>query len=123
MIVEVPRITKNAAPAVSLGPLQSWIPALLAIGAICAVFGVVFQREIVGAVRVWATSLAYNYCFLVLPLALTLLWTRRGILIASRPVVAPWALLPVAAASAFWAAAALLDVLELEQFAVVALFE
>ena len=111
----------NSAPAVT--PLRAWVPTLVAVAMACAVFGVAFQREIVGALRVWMGSTAYNHCFLILPLAVTLLWDRRETVAMLRPRPAPWILVLVPLLSAVWVAAALLDVLEAEQLLVVALFE
>jgi exosortase A len=103
--------------------LRVWIPTLFWIAAACAAFGIAFQHEIAGAVRVWNGSTAYNHCYLVLPLAAALLWTRRDLLAQLRPEPAWWALLLLAPAAALWLAAALLDVLEAEQLSVVLLFE
>ena len=76
MTVHAPKIgLPIARPA-----LRVWIPTLLWIAALCAVFGLVFQYEIRGAVRVWDDSTAYNHCYLVLPLAGALLWMRRDVL-------------------------------------------
>lgn len=118
----------NTSPAVSASApavtaLQAWVPALVAVAIACAVFGVAFQREIVGALHVWMESTAYNHCFLVLPLVAVLLWNRRETVALLRPRPAPWALALVPLLSAAWVAAALLDVLEAEQLVVVSLFE
>lgn len=121
MSVETPRLLSNGAPAES--PLRAWLPALASIAVAGAVLGLVFRREMAGAVRVWLDSTAYHHCFLVLPLAGVLLWNRREVVAALRPNPSPWALALVPALSALWAAAALLDVLEAEQLVVLALFE
>jgi exosortase A len=122
------RMTVNASPSVggsgaAVTPLRAWMPALVSVTIACAVFGLAFQREIVGAVRVWTQSTAYNHCFLVLPLVAALLWNRREAVVLLRPWPAPWALALVLALSVVWLAAALLDILEAEQLVVVALFE
>jgi exosortase A len=121
-------MTANTSPSVgdsapTITPLQAWAPALVAVAIACAVFGVAFERELVGAVRVWNGSTAYNHCFLILPLVAVLLWNRRDIIALLRPRPAPWALALVLALSVVWLAAALLDILEAEQLVVVALFE
>ena len=121
-------MTVNASPSVrdsatTVTPLRAWVPALVSVAIACAVFGFAFQREIVGAVRVWAGSTAYNHCFLILPLVAALLWNRRETVALLRPRPAPWALALVPALSVVWVAAALVDVLEAEQLVVVALFE
>ncbi len=41
------------------------------------VLGWLFSREVVAAVQTWIASTAYNHCFLVIPIALYLLWDRR----------------------------------------------
>ncbi len=121
-------MTVNASPSVrdavaAITPLRAWAPALVSIAMACAVFGLAFQREIVGAVRVWSESTAYNHCFLILPLVAALLWNRREAIALLRPSPTPWALVLALALSVVWVAAALLDVLEAEQLVVVALFE
>jgi exosortase A len=120
MTVNAPKI---ADPIAASPVLAAWLPALLSIAAVCAVFGLVFQREIVGAVKVWNASTAYNHCFLVLPLAGALLWMRRDVIAQLRPTPSWWPLALVPVLSAVWAIAALLDILEAEQLVVVALFE
>ena len=121
-------MTVNASRSVSdptavVTPLRAWAPVLAAIAIACAVFGLAFQQEIVGAVRVWIGSTAYNHCFLVLPLVAVLLWSRRDIIASLWPQTAVWALALVPPLSAVWVAAALMDILEAEQLVVVALFE
>ncbi len=74
MTVHAPKIGLPIAPPA----LRVWIPTLLWIASLCAVFGLVFQYEIRGAVRIWDESTAYNHCYLVLPLAGALLWMRQG---------------------------------------------
>jgi exosortase A len=120
MTVNAPKIAGSIAASPALA---AWLPALLSIAAVCAVFGLVFQREIVGAVRVWNDSTAYNHCLLVLPLAGALLWMRRDVIAQLRPTPSWWPLALVPVLSAIWAIAALLDILEAEQLVVVALFE
>jgi exosortase A len=120
MTVQTPKI---GLPIASPSALRVWTPTLLWIAAACAVFGIVFQHEIAGAIRVWNQSTAYNHCYLVLPLAGALLWMRRDLLAKMRPAPSWPLLLLLPAASALWLAAALLDVLEGEQLSAVLLFE
>src|SRR5579863_8995847 len=103
MTAESPRSIRETVPAVT--DLQAWLPALVAITVVCAVFGFAFQPEIVGAVRVWTVSLAYNYGFLILPLVAALVWHRRTSVASLQPVPAPWALALVPALSTVWLAA------------------
>jgi exosortase A len=104
-------------------PVRAWLPALIAIAAVGIVFAIGFQREIIAAVKVWNGSTAYNHCYLVLPVVAVLLWSRRAVIIGSRPVPTFWPLLLLPALAALWSAAALVDVMEIEQLAAVMLFE
>ena len=55
MTVHAPKI---GLPIAAPPALRVWIPTLLWIAALCAVFGLVFQYEIRGAVRIWNESTA-----------------------------------------------------------------
>lgn len=120
MTVHTPKI---GLPIAAPPALRVWIPALFWIAASCAVFGIVFQHEIAGAIRVWNGSTAYNHCYLVLPLIGALLWMRRDLLARLSPAPSWWPLVLLPGVSALWLAATLLDVLEAEQLSVVLLFE
>ena len=115
--------TPNQQPIVGSSLAPGWWPALILIGVASLVFGVVFQQEITGAVRVWIDSTAYNHCFLVLPLAGFLLWERRSTISSLSPYPALWPLLMMPLLSAIWLAAAVLDIQEGRQLAVVAMFQ
>jgi exosortase A len=103
--------------------LRAWLPSLIALAVASGVFGSAFWTEIAAAVRVWMDSTAYNHCFLVLPLIGILLWTRRKVVASAHPSPMPGALLLLPGLALFWAAAALLDLLEAEQLLVVGLFD
>jgi exosortase A len=120
MTVHAPKI---GLPAAAQPALRVWIPTLLGITALFVVFGVVFQHEIAGAIRVWNGSTAYNHCYLVLPMVGMLLWMRRDVLMQLRPAPSWWPLLLLPGASALWLAATLLDVLEGAQLSMVLLFQ
>jgi len=96
-------------------PSRQWQFLGLAIAAAVMVLGAVFWREVAGAWRVWLASPTYNHCFLVLPIALYLIWDRRHLLanLTPRPDFRALALLPLL--SAAWLMAAVLGVLELQQ--------
>src|SRR6516225_7607028 len=115
--------TPNQQPMVGSSLAPGWWPALILIGVASLVFGVVFQQEITGAVRVWIDSTAYNHCFLVLPLAGFLLWERRSTISSLSPYPALWPLLMMPLLSAIWLVAAVLDIQEGRQLAVVAMFQ
>ena len=58
-------------------PWRPWRDLIPALGLAALVLGAVFWREIGGAWRVWLSSPTYNHCFLVLPIALYMIWDRR----------------------------------------------
>src|SRR5205823_14257469 len=63
------------------------------------------------------------HCFLILPLAGFVLWERRAVIasVSPRPVLWPLLLMPLL--SAVWLIAAVLDIQEGRQLAMVAMFE
>jgi exosortase A len=115
--------TPNGQPIVSSLLAPGWRSALILIGVASVIFGVAFQQEITGAVRVWIDSTAYNHCFLVLPLAAFLLWERRAVISAVSPSPVLWPLLMMPALSAIWLLAAVLDIQEGRQLLMVAMFQ
>lgn len=102
---------------------SSWITAgatlIVAAVALC----LLFAAEAKGAYEVWLDSTAYSHCFLVLPVALFLAWTRRNALEWLAPQSEIKWLLLLAPLSFLWLSAALISVLELQQLVVVAMFE
>jgi exosortase A len=104
-------------------PVYGWRLAVGLIGLASLVFGVVFHHDLAAAVRVWISSTAYNHCFLILPLVGFLLWERRTAIAAASPLPAFWPLLLMPLLSGVWLVAAILDVNEGRQLAVVAMFE
>jgi exosortase A len=115
--------TPNRQPIVSSSLAPGWWPALILIGVASLVFGAVFRQEITGAVHVWIDSTAYNHCFLVLPLTGFLLWERRSTISSLSPYPALWPLLMMPLLSAIWLLAAVLDIQEGRQLAMVAMFQ
>jgi exosortase A len=115
--------TPNGQPIITPFLAPGWRPALILIGAASIVFGIAFRQEIIGAVRVWIDSTAYNHCFLVLPLAGFLLWERRTIISSVSPRPALWPLLLMPALSAIWLVAAVLNIQEGRQLVMVAMFQ
>ena len=96
---------------------------MVLIGIASLVFGIVFRREITGAVQVWIESTAYNHCFLILPLVGFLLWERRAVISSVSPRAVLWPLLMMPPLSAGWLLAAVLDIQEGRQLVTVAMFD
>ncbi len=104
----MPRALKGTSVALALG---------------LAVLALLFQEEIGAAIRVWLNSTAYNHCFLVLPIALYLIWDRRTTLIGVPIQPVPWlgiVALPVGAA---WLIADQLGIMEGRQLMLMCLVE
>jgi exosortase A len=115
--------TPNGQPIISSLLAPGWRLALILIVIASIVLGIAFRQEIIGAVRVWVDSTAYNHCFLVLPLAGFLLWERREVISLVSPRPALWPLLTMPALSAIWLLAAVLDIQEGRQLVMVVMFQ
>lgn len=102
---------------------RRWLVALLCVGGAVAALGALFPAEIVGAYRVWTGSTAFSHCFLILPLALYLVWDRRGNLAHVAPRPTWWALPLMPILSGLWLVAAVLGVLELQQLVLLSMAE
>jgi len=120
VVLRSPPSSRSIAQSV-LAP--GWWPATVLIALAGLVLGVVFARDVSGAVRVWMGSTAYNHCFLILPLIAFLLWERRTVfwLVSPRPTLWPLLLMPLL--SGVWLVAAVLDIQEGRQLALVAIFQ
>jgi exosortase A len=95
--------------------------AVLALGLLA--LGLLFQEEIVAAIRVWDSSTAYNHCFLVIPIAAYLAWDRRDLLrgFAAHPL--PWAALLVLPLAAAWLVAERLGIMEGRQLVLITMVQ
>lgn len=102
---------------------SGWIRAGLALGVVLAAIAPLFSHEIMGALRVWTGSTAYNHCFLVIPIVIYLCWQRRAALADLAPRPAPLGLIAIFLLSWMWLFAAKLDVLELRQLLFMSLVE
>src|SRR5215472_14594890 len=100
-------------------PSIQWRIALLTIAIAIGVLGFVFASDVTLAVRVWIASTAYNHCFLILPLVGFLLWERRAVIASLSPAPAWWPLLLMPLLTAVWLIAAILDINEGRQLALV----
>ncbi|HEU0155565.1 MAG TPA: exosortase A [Stellaceae bacterium] len=110
-------------PAARSAAARDWRAALVAIGLAAVVFGIVFRAEIAAAVRVWIESTAYNHCFLIIPLTGFLLWERRSTIRAVAPAPKLWPVAIMPLISVVWLVAAVLDIYEVREIAVMAMFE
>jgi exosortase A len=78
-----------------------------------------FTAEGAAAIATWENSTAYNHCWLVLPVAAWLAWTRRHQLFGLRPSPTPLAAVGALLASCAWLVSERLGVMEGRQLAVI----
>ncbi|HUC73226.1 MAG TPA: exosortase A [Stellaceae bacterium] len=126
-------LARRAPPEVAVGVAEhparraavapGWRTAAIVITAAILCFGLVFRHDTEVAVVTWIGTTAYNHCFLIVPLAGFLLWERRAVFSAVSPTPSFWPLVAMPVLSAVWLAAAVLDLNEGRQLAVVAMFE
>jgi exosortase A len=84
---------------------------------------VIFRQDVMGAVKVWIGSATYNHCFLIVPIALYMIWQRRADLglLTPKPEIRALFLVPVF--SLGWLAASVFDVLEARQFMILSIIQ
>ncbi len=102
---------------------QGWLAAGIALGLAAIALCGLFWREAEGAYTVWSTSTAYNHCFLILPVAIYLAWTRRYVFSTLSPHPDWRMLLLLVPLSLMWVVAALISVLEIQQLIVLSMFQ
>jgi exosortase A len=100
-----------------------WRRVGLALGLGLLLLGALFNREIVAAVQTWDASTAYNHCFLIIPIALYLLWDRRFDLIGIAPRPMPVALLLGLPLAFVWLVAERLGIMEGRQLVAISFVE
>jgi exosortase A len=113
----------NPVPGLALTTAREWCIATGAALACLAVLCAVFSQEVVGAVRVWIDSETYNHCFLVIPIALYLIWQRREILATLVPRPDYRALPLILGLSVLWFGVSVLGILEAQQFVVMTMMQ
>jgi exosortase A len=101
----------------------AWNRIILPLGAGLLMLGLAFAPEIAAAVRTWIESTAYNHCFLVIPIALYLLWERRQDLAAQPVQPAPLLALLAAPLAVIWLIAERLGIMEGRQLAAISFVE
>ena len=102
---------------------RDWRRVGLAAGLGVLLLGALFHQEVQAAIQTWTASTAYNHCFLIVPIALYLLWDRRLDLaeLTPRPTLAAVLLgLPLAGA---WLLAERLGIMEGRQLVAISFVE
>lgn len=108
-------------PPQARGERSGWRVALVLVGLGLVGLGLLFAEEGAAAVRVWESSAAYNHCWLVLPIAGWLAWTRRHRLTGQEPQPMPWAALLALPVGLAWLGAERLGIMEGRQFTALAM--
>jgi len=98
-----------------------WIGCALL--AVVAGFGVLFFKEASAAIRTWNGSETFTHCWLVLPIAAWLAWTRRHRLQAMPPRPSPLLALLALPMGLGWLAAERLGIMEGRQLAALGLLQ
>jgi exosortase A len=119
--------TLEQAPPVAVTARGSWagewrgVALPLAVGLL--LLAALFNKEVVAAVQTWNASTAYNHCFLVIPIALYLLWDRRFDLAGISPHPMPVAVLLGLPLAVAWLVAERLGIMEGRQLVAISFVE
>ena len=81
---------------------SAWRSALPALALVLVAALAVYRDTFASMVAIWARSDTFAHAFLVPPIALWLVWRRRGALRAAVPQPQPWLLLPMALFALLW---------------------
>ena len=122
--MSAPALEDAAPTAISIdAPAREWRRAGLAASLGALLLCALFHQEVLAAIRTWNDSTAYNHCFLVIPIALYLLWDRRSDLAGLLPRPAPTAILLGLPLAAVWLAAERLGIMEGRQLIAISFVE
>lgn len=116
-------VTGLPVAAATPGRDAAWTSALLVLGVALCLLGFLFRQEGLAAIATWDRSTAYNHCWLVLPIAGWLAWTRRSRLTGLRPEPAPLLALPALGFVFAWLVAERLGIMEGRQLAALGLIQ
>src|SRR5476649_2332503 len=104
-------------------PATEWRRVALPLGVALLLLGALFNKEVQAAVQTWDASTAYNHCFLVIPIALYLLWERRCDLVGITPRPLPVAVLLGLPLTLIWLVSERLGIMEGRQLVAVSFAE
>ncbi len=102
---------------------RQWLMPAVAITALTLLWGVLYQGAIVAAIQTWWESPTYSHCFIIIPISAYLVWRKRYDLFCLTPQPYWRALALALPAGGMWFLGMITDINEIQQFAVVALFQ
>jgi exosortase A len=105
------------------GRKEPWAWHLAALAGLLALIVGLFWQEASNAVEVWWIYPTYSHCFLIIPIALWLIWEKRDELRIQTPALAVKALLAVPFVLAIWFMAKIATINEVRQIAVIGLVQ
>lgn len=98
---------------------KGWrISAALVIGVLLAILGLFWQTA-QSMVDIWWRSETFTHGFLIVPISAWLIWSKRHVLAQITPATNHWGLLFLAGFSLLWLVANTVDILVIQQFALV----
>lgn len=90
---------------------------------ILVIFLIAYWRTMESAVRIWIGSGTYNYCFMIVPISLLMLWRNRCVFGELRQAADPRGALIAFGASLVWGAASLAGIAELAEFSAIGVLQ
>lgn len=110
-------------PARAAGKARDWRRLALPAAVGVLLLGALFHHEFLAAIETWNASTAYNHCFLIIPIALYLLWDRRFDLAGLSPRPLPAVVLLGLPLALVWLLAERLGIMEGRQLAALSFVE
>ncbi|HEY6131847.1 MAG TPA: exosortase A [Halioglobus sp.] len=95
--------------------------SLWAAGVFSVVLLLIYRETAMSMVSIWSRSETFAHGFLIVPISLWLIWTRRDLLKTARPEPALWVALLLIPLSLAWLLAWLVDVAVIQQLVLVAM--
>jgi exosortase A len=82
-----------------------------------------FRSSVAAAVAVWWISPTYSHCFMIIPIAVWLIWEKRTVLATFSPSLTPQALIAMPVLTLVWWMGELAAINEVQQYAVVGMMQ
>lgn len=99
----------------------AWHRAHVAFGFFLLLWAVLYSSSLQTMVRAWWDTGTYQYAFLIFPIVVWLVWSRRRVTAIQPLAFTGWAIAGIAGASLLWLLGALVSVNVVEHFSIVAM--